>query len=122
MTRTTREDVTGSSLVGLSVLAYLATHEGWDVWLVGDSHRWATVVVLALGVLAYAVDAREDEFPGLTRFTVIALVAAVLASLALASGALTPLSLLVALVVAGWAVTTWGHLQHRRTPPRAMQA
>jgi hypothetical protein len=116
----TRKDVAGSVLVALSVLAYLTTHEGWDVWLIGDSHRWATVAVLGLGVLAYGVDARQDEFPGLKRFTVIGLTAAVLGALALAGGSLTPLSLLVVLIVAGWAVTTLRHLQHRETPTRPL--
>ena len=118
----TRKGVAGTTLVVLSVLAYLTTHEGWDVWLIGDSHRWATVVILALGVLAYAVDARHDAFPGIKRLTVIGATAMVLAALELATGSLTPLSLLVVLIVAGWAVTTLRHLQHRETPPHPIMA
>ena len=61
---------------------------------------------------------RKDEFPGLTRFTAIALTAALIAAVALTSGSLTPLSLLVVLIVAGWGITTLGHLQRRESPHR----
>lgn len=36
----TRKDAVATSLVGLAVLAFLATHEAWSVPLIGDSHRW----------------------------------------------------------------------------------
>ena len=116
----TRRDLAGSVLVALSVLAYLATHERWDVWLIGDSHRWATVVILALGAFAYAVDARHDEFPGLKRLMVFGGTAVVLAAVAVATGSLMPQSLLVVLIGAGWAVTTLRHAQHSETPPRPL--
>jgi hypothetical protein len=112
----TRRDIAGTGLVVLAVLTYLTTHQGWDVWLIGDSHRWAAVVILALGIGAYALDARTDEFPGLARFVAISLTALVLAALALATGSLTPLSLLVVLIVASWTVTTLRHLLHRESP------
>jgi hypothetical protein len=32
------------------VLVFLATHEGWNVWLIGDSHRWAAGVISVLGI------------------------------------------------------------------------
>ena len=112
----TRRDLGATTLVVLTVLTYLTTHAGWDVWLIGDSHRWATVFVLALGIAGYVLDARSDEFPGLKRFVTISLTACVLAAIALSTGSLTPLSLLVALIVAGWTVTTLRHVTGRETP------
>ena len=35
----TRTDAVATGLTGLAVLALLATHEGWNVPLVGDGHR-----------------------------------------------------------------------------------
>jgi hypothetical protein len=48
----TRElkDVVATGLTALAVLAFLATHEGWGVWLVGDSRRWAAAAITLLGV------------------------------------------------------------------------
>jgi hypothetical protein len=50
----TRKDAVATSLTGLAVLAFLATHEAWNVPLIGDSHRWAAAVILVLGVGACA--------------------------------------------------------------------
>ena len=55
----TRKDAVATSLTGLAVLAFLATHEAWNVPLIGDSHRWAAAVIMVLGVGACAAGARR---------------------------------------------------------------
>ena len=39
-----RKDVAAIALTALVVVTFAATHEGWNVWLVGGSHRWAAGV------------------------------------------------------------------------------
>lgn len=97
----TRRDGVATGLVALAVLTFVATHAAWGVPLIGDGHRWATALILALGVGAY-VAAR------VTSRSVVALaaIAGVLGLLALATGSLTPLSLLVIDIVAMWVLTT----------------
>lgn len=107
----TRKDAVATSLTGLAVLAFLATHEGWNVPLIGDSHRWATAVILVLGVGACATGARRVTS---TLFSVLGGAAFVFGALALITGSLTPLSLLVADMVVMWAITT---LRHSHAPP-----
>ncbi|HLY47713.1 MAG TPA: hypothetical protein VKR21_00820 [Solirubrobacteraceae bacterium] len=114
----TRKDAVATGLVGLAVLAFLATHEAWNIPLIGDSHRWAAAVILALGIGACSVGANRTTS---ALFSVLGGAAFVLAVLALISGSLTPLSLLVADMVVMWAITTVRHAQvtrHRHTPPR----
>ena len=55
----TRRDAVAASLTGLAMLAFLATHEGWNVPLIGDSHRWAAAVVMALGIGACSAGAKR---------------------------------------------------------------
>ncbi|HET8528186.1 MAG TPA: hypothetical protein VFL60_04690 [Gaiellaceae bacterium] len=109
-----RKDLAATALTALAVLAFAATHQGWNVWLVGGSHRWAAAAVLALGMGACALGS-----PGRGAATrvlaVLGVVAFVLGVLALATGSLTPLSLLVVDVVLLWAAATARHLVQ---PPR----
>jgi hypothetical protein len=107
----TRKDAIATGLVGLSVLAFLATHEAWNIPLIGDSHRWAAAVILLLGVGACAAGARRVTS---TIFSVLGGAAFVLGVLALITGSLTPLSLLVADIVVMWAITT---VRHAHAPP-----
>jgi hypothetical protein len=107
----TRKDAVATSLTGLAVFAYLATHEGWNVPLVGDSHRWAAAVIMALGIGACSVGAARVNS---TLFGVLGAAAFVFGVLALVTGSLTPLSLLVADMVVMWALTTF---RHAHTPP-----
>jgi hypothetical protein len=107
----TRKDAVATSLVGLAVLAFLATHETWNVPLIGDSHRWAAAVILVLGVGACAAGARRVTS---TLFSVLGGTAFVLGVLALITGSLTALSLLVADMVVMWAITT---VRHAHAPP-----
>jgi hypothetical protein len=110
----TRKDATATLLTILCVLAYLATHEGWGVPLIGDSHRWAAGAIVLLGMLTCG-----QGSPGRGTATwllaTLGTAALVLAGLALATGSLTPLSLLVADIVVLWAASTLRHAWH---PPR----
>jgi hypothetical protein len=46
-----QKDLAATILTALAVLAFFATFEGWNVWLIGDSHRWAAGAIFALGWL-----------------------------------------------------------------------
>jgi hypothetical protein len=107
----TRKDAVATGIVGLAVLAFLATHEAWNVPVIGDSHRWAAAVILVLGVGACSVGARRTTS---ALFSVLGGAAFGLAVLALITGSLTPLWLLVADMVVMWAITT---LRHAHAPP-----
>ena len=107
----TRKDAVATSLTGLAVLAFLATHEAWNVPLIGDSHRWAAAVILVLGVGACATGARRVTS---TLFSILGGAAFVFGVLAIITGSLTLLSLLVADMVVMWVLTT---LRHAHAPP-----
>jgi hypothetical protein len=107
----THKDAVATGLTGLAVLAYLATHEGWNIPPVGDSHRWAAAVIMALGIMACSVGARRVNS---ALFGLLGGAAFVLGVLALVTGSLTLLSLLVADMVVMWALTTW---RHAHSPP-----
>ena len=107
----TRKDALATSLIGLAVLAFLATHEAWNVPLIGDSHRWAAAVIMVLGVGACAAGARRVTS---TLYSVLGGAAFVLGVLALITGSLTPLSLLVADMAVMWAIAT---VRHALAPP-----
>lgn len=102
----TRKDAVATSLTGLAVLAFLPTHESWDVPLIGASHRWAATVILVLGIGACSAGARRITS---ALFSVLGAGAFVLAILALITGSLAPLSLLVADIVVMSAIATVGH-------------
>jgi hypothetical protein len=107
----TRKDAVATSLVGLAVLAFLATHEAWNVPLIGDSHRWAAAVIMVLGIGACSSGANRVKS---TLFGVLGSAAFVLGALALVTGSLTPLSFLVADMVVMWAIAT---ARHAHAPP-----
>ena len=114
----TRKDAVATSLTGLAVLAFLATHEAWNVPLIGDSHRWAAAVILALGIGACSVGGRRVNS---VLFSILGGTALVLAVLAIVTGSLTWLSLLVTDMVVMWAITTVRHAnaaRHGHSPPR----
>jgi hypothetical protein len=102
----TRKDAAATSLTGLAVLAFLATHEGWNLPLIGDSHRWTAAVILALGIAACSVGANRVNS---VLFGVLGGGAFLFGVLALVTGSLTPLSLLVADMVVMWALATFRH-------------
>jgi peptidoglycan/LPS O-acetylase OafA/YrhL len=114
MTRVSK-DVRATVLVALAVLVFFATHQGWGVPLVGDSHRWAAVVVGLLGMGTCALGSPANDT--ITRvLAALGVVALVLAVLAIATGSLTPLSLLAADIVLLWALSTLRHTQARHRP------
>ena len=102
----TRKDVVATSLTWLVVLTFLATHESWNVPLVGEHHRWAAALILVLGVTAHAVGRSR---PGASWLGVLGTAALVLGIVALVTGSMAPLSLMVVDLVLMWAITTLGH-------------
>ena len=112
----TRKDAAAAALTALAVLVFLATHEGWGVPLVGDSHRWAAGAIFFLGSMTCGLgspgkDATSKLLAGL------GVAAFVLAVLAVATGSLAPLSLLVVDIVALWALATLRHVRHAPHKP-----
>jgi len=111
-----RRDLTAVTLAILVVGVLVTTYAGWGAPLIGDSHRWAAVVILALAVLAGALEGPGAEPP--TNVLAGLVVAAFLfAVIALATGSMAALVLLVAAILALIAVETARHMrQVRRTP------
>jgi len=114
------KDAAATAFTSLGVLAFLATHEGWGVPLIGASHRWAAGAVALLGILTCGLGSRE---PGrsATLPSVLGTAALVLSAVAIATGSLTALSLLVLDIVLLWALST---LRHGRShaPHRTLTA
>jgi hypothetical protein len=113
----TRKDAAAAGLTALAVLVFLATHEGWGVPLVGDSHRWAAGAIFLLGSLTCGLGSPGKDAAAKV-LAILGVAALVLAAFAVATGSLTPLSLLVSDIVALWAVSTVRHAAH----PRAASA
>lgn len=111
MTRSAKDLVAGGLTV-LVVLTFLATHEGWNVALVGDSHRWAAGVITLLGIAACALAGPSHGDAGERLLAAFGTLALALAVLAVASGSLTVLSLLVLDIVLLWGASTLEHLLH----------
>jgi hypothetical protein len=110
MTREVK-DVIATGLTVLVVLVFLATHEGWGVWLIGDSRRWAAGAIALLGMATCGLGTPGKDKA--TKFlATLGILAVVLAGLALATGSLTPLSLLVVDIVLLWALSTLRHVVH----------
>jgi hypothetical protein len=104
----TRKDLTATLLTTLAVLTFFATHEGWNVWLIGDSHRWAAGAIMVLGSMTCGLGS-PSRGRATKLLAVLGIAALVLAVLAIATGSLTPLSLLVVDIVVLWAVSTFRH-------------
>ena len=107
----TRKDLSATLLTALVVLTYVATHEGWGVPLVGSSHRWATGAILLVGSATCGLGSKATG-TAMALFALLGSLALALAVLALWTGDLTPLSLLVADIVALWALSTMRHAAH----------
>jgi hypothetical protein len=110
-----RKDVLATALTALAVVTFFATHEGWNVWLVGDSHRWAAGVILALGMLTCGLGS-PGRGAATSLLATLGVLALVLAVVALATGSLTALSLLVVDIVVLWAGSTLRHVGHGSRP------
>ncbi len=114
----THKDIEATALTTLVALAYAATREGWGVPLIGDSHRWAAGAIMLLGM---ATCARGELSKGIATklLAVLGIAALGLGVLALVTGTLTALSLLVADIVLLWAVSTLRHAWHMPARPIA---
>ena len=111
-----RKDLVATALTILAVLAFLATHEGWNVYLIGGSHRWAAGAISLLGFATCALGTARKGPVAMTS-AVLGVVALVLAGLALATASLTPLSFLVIDIVVLWAISTYEHVTHAPRRP-----
>lgn len=114
-----RKDAIATGLTALVVLTFFATHQGWNVWFVGDSHRWAAGVITTLGVVTCALGTPSRDY-GMKLLMVLGVIAALLAVLAIWTGSLTPLSLLVVDIVLLWGAAKLGHVQHDLRRPITM--
>ena len=111
----TRRDLAAAVLTALVVLTYTATHEGWGVPLVGDSRRWATGVILFLGMGACGMGSKVSGTT-MTLFGLLGTLTLALAVVSFWTASLTPLSLLVVCIVLLFVVSTVRHvggLPHR---------
>jgi hypothetical protein len=106
-----RKDLAATVLTALVVLTFAATHEGWNIWLVGDSRRWAAAVALLLGALTCGLGSNGTAaMPPF--FVIVGSLAVILAVVAIATGSLTALSLYVVSDVVLWLATTVRHAAH----------
>lgn len=119
----TRKDAAATVLTVLAVLAFVATHEAWNVWLVGSSHRWAAGAITVLGMATCSLGnagAEMGKHPATRLLAVVGVLTLVFAVWAIATGSLTPLSLLVVCVVLLWAGATLRHAWPRTHGPVAV--
>lgn len=104
----TRKDLAATVLTALAVLTFAATHQGWNVWLVGGSHRWAAGAIVLLGSFACGLGSPGKD--AATRvLTLLGVVAGVLAIVAVVTGSLTVLSFLTLAVVLLWGASLTRH-------------
>lgn len=122
----TRKDVLATVLTALAVLVYFAAHEDWNVWLVGSSNRWAAVAITLLGAVTCGLGSAGDEMSkgakmdgAVKVLSAVGVAAGVLAVLAVVTGSLTALSLLVLSIVVLWAGSTLRHVWHPTRGPIA---
>lgn len=106
------KDGLAALFTGLAVLAFVATDNGWNVWLIGSSHRWAAG---AIGVLGIATCSLGRPGEAVSRVTML-LAGTGIAALAflvwaLVSGSLTAVALLVLAVVLLFVGATLRHLE-----------
>jgi hypothetical protein len=95
-------------LTVLAVLTFAATHQGWNVWLVGSSHRWAAGAIVLLGSFACGLGSPGTD--AATRvLTLLGVVAGVLSVVAVVTGSLTVLSFLTLTVVLLWGASITRH-------------
>jgi hypothetical protein len=110
------KDLTAGLLTVLAVLVYATTHEGWNAYLIGGSHRWAAgaIGILGLGCCALGSRKKTAMTPVLMLLGIAALALFVVA---VVTGSLTPLSLLVAAIVLLFLVSTFEHVGEVRHRP-----
>lgn len=111
----TRKDLAATVLTALAVLTFAATHEGWNVWLIGGSHRWAAGTMLVLGAFTCGLGSPGKD-AATKMLGVLGIAAGALAVFALVTGSLTALSLLTADIVLLWATSMVRHGRHQPIP------
>lgn len=114
-----RKDLAATAVTGFAVAVFVTTHQGWDVWLIGGSHRWAAGAITLLGALTCGLGTPSRDI-GTKFLMALGVIAAVLAVVAIWTGSLTPLSLLVVDIVLLWGAATLGHVQHDHRSPITM--
>jgi hypothetical protein len=102
------KDVAATILTTMVVVAYATTHEGWNVPLIGTSHRWAAGAIMLLGMVTCGLGS-PAKGSGTKLLASLGALALLLGVLALVTGSLTPLSLLVADIVLLWTLSTVRH-------------
>jgi hypothetical protein len=110
----TRKDLQATVLTALAVLTFAATHEGWNVWLIGGSHRWAAGAIVLLGAFTCGLGSPGKD-AATKLLAVLGIAAGALAVLALVTGSLTVLSFLTLDIVLLWAASTLRHGVPHRT-------
>jgi hypothetical protein len=104
----TRKDGMATVLTALAVFAFAAAHQGWNVWLIGGSHRWAAGGIALLGVFTCGLGSPGKD--AATKWlAVLGIAALVLAVFALVTGSITALSLLTVDIVLLWAASMVRH-------------
>jgi hypothetical protein len=110
----TGNDLAGTAVAALVVLAYVANVQDW--WYLG-SNRWAAVTMLAIGAVGCSLGARltgeKLTSPPIVLLGLIGVAALTLAAVAIVTAGQWALLALVILVVALWAGAT---LRHAATP------
>jgi hypothetical protein len=106
-TRSIFEDVVGAIVIAATVLGYAATHEQWNVWLIGDSRRWTAGLLSVLGIAVFALASRH--VPG-SVLGLLLIASVVFAVIAFWTASLTSLSFLAATIVVVWAVAVFRDL------------
>ena len=106
-TRSIFEDVLSTLVIAATVLGYAATHEQWNLWLIGDSRRWTAGLLSVLGIAVFALASRH-----VSSFILgpLLLLGVVLAVIAFWTASLTSLSFLAATIVAVWAIAVFRDL------------
>jgi len=109
-----RKDGAATILTALAVLVYLTSYQGWNVWLVGGSHRWAAGAIMLLGIATCSLGQAGEEIakhptPTTVMLATIGTLSLAFGVWALATSSLTALSLLTIAFVVLWAGSTIRH-------------
>ena len=113
----TRKDVAATFFAALAVVVAVAAYEGWDVPLIGSSHRFAVAAVGLLGIAACACGS-PDRGVRTTALSGLGTVALALVLAGLVSGAPTLILMLAVVIAVLWALTTVRHLVPERAGQR----
>lgn len=114
------KDAAALGLTLVAVLTFIATHDGWNVWLVGDNHRWAAAVMLVAGLAACTLGAPDPSRAGGNKLLAgMGWVALALGIAGIISGSLTVLSLLAVDTACLWALSALRHVQALPRQPLA---